>query len=109
MIDFEIAPLTKELVKKTHDFGANFTRKIARYYDEYEHEHDELTEDEIQQIRHHYLEMMGMTKETDKPGEKRSLSGVIMGGRKILGRPGRPFRRHQAGAWECSDYGGGHG
>ena len=85
MIDFEIAPLTKDVVKKTHDFGLSFTRKIARHYDEYEHEHDELTEDEIQQIRHHYLEMMGMTRESKKPAEKRSLSGVITGEERSWG------------------------
>ncbi len=51
MIDFEIAPLTKEIVKMTHDHALRVSRKIARYYDEYEHEHEDLKEDEIKEIR----------------------------------------------------------
>ncbi|MBW2061763.1 MAG: acyl-CoA dehydrogenase family protein [Deltaproteobacteria bacterium] len=78
MIDFEIAPLTREVIKKTRQFGQEVTRKIARHYDEYEHEHEELTDEEIKRIKEHQLSILKMMQGTDKPSEKPGLSGVIM-------------------------------
>jgi acyl-CoA dehydrogenase len=85
MIDFEIAPLTKEIVKMTHDYALCVTRKIARYYDEYEHEHEDLKEDEIKEIRGYYAEVRKKMQESDKPGEKLRLSGVITGEERSWG------------------------
>ncbi|MBW2092962.1 MAG: acyl-CoA dehydrogenase family protein [Deltaproteobacteria bacterium] len=85
MIDFEIAPLTKEAIKKTHDFGADFTRTIARYYDEYEHEHDELTEEQINTIKEHQASLLKMMQDPDKPREKPALSNVMIGEERSWG------------------------
>ncbi|MBW1710651.1 MAG: acyl-CoA dehydrogenase family protein [Deltaproteobacteria bacterium] len=79
MIDFEIAPLTKAVLKKTRDFGENFSRKIARHYDEYEYEHDELTDEQIKEITAHQAEILEMMKDTETPREKLALSNVMTG------------------------------
>jgi len=79
MIDFEIAPLTKEIVQTIETFGRSFSRKKARYYDEYEHEHEGLKPDEIKAVQEYQLGILKKMQESKKDREKPSLSGVITG------------------------------
>ena len=69
MIDFEIAPLTKKIVKSIHNFGETFTRKIARYYDEYEHEHElNSLRRRLAKIKAHQMGLLKMMQESKEPG-----------------------------------------
>jgi acyl-CoA dehydrogenase len=79
MINFEIAPLTKDVIHMIEDFGLNFSRKRARYYDDYEHEHEGLKPDEIKEVQQHQLAILKLMQESKKDREKPSLSGVIAG------------------------------
>jgi len=64
MIDFEIAPLTKDLVKLSQEHG-KVTRHLSRYYDEYEHEHDDLMEEDAKIVRQHQKELMALMANPD--------------------------------------------
>ena len=66
MIDFELKPLTREMIKMTHDFSVNVARKISRYYDEYEHEHDELTEEELRLFKEYRKALMAKKGRMEK-------------------------------------------
>jgi len=79
MINFEIAPLTKDVIHMIEGFGLNFSRKRARYYDDYDHEHEGLKPDEIKEVQQHQLSIMKMMQESKKEREKMALSGVITG------------------------------
>jgi len=78
MIDFEIAPLTKELEKKMREHGM-VTRHLSRYYDEYEHEHDDLRDEDLAIVRKNQAEIAEIRANPEKkPSEKFSLSRVIL-------------------------------
>ena len=85
MIDFEISPKAKEIVKMVHDFNVNVVRDLSRYYDQYEHEHDELTEDEFKMMRDHHLAVRSKMASDDKPPEGPGLMRVILGEERAWG------------------------
>ncbi len=88
MIDFEIAPLTEELRKMSHKHNENFIRNIVRYYDDYEHEHDEFKDEEIQAIRDHQAAMAKFRLENkDMKSERMGLGSVILGEEGSWGAP----------------------
>jgi len=78
MIDFSVAPLTEEVVEMIHKFNVDVVRNMSRYYDEYEHEHDEMTDDEIALLRKGLGAIQAKASSGEKPSEKRFLAGVMM-------------------------------
>jgi len=78
MIDFEIAPLTQDLIKLARKHG-RVTREMSKYYDEYEHEHDDLREEDAKIVRAQQMALLGlMANPEKKAGEKGSLSQVLL-------------------------------
>lgn len=78
MIDFEIAPLTREFIKQIQKNG-KVTRELSRYYDDYEHEHDDLREEDRQVLSKQQDAMRAIFANPEKKkGEKGSLTQVIL-------------------------------
>jgi acyl-CoA dehydrogenase len=85
MIDFSIAPLTQEVVDMIHTFNVDVVRDMSRYYDEYEHEHDEMTDDEIALLRENLGAIQAKAASGEKPSEKPFLMRVIMAEERAWG------------------------
>ncbi|MBW2060734.1 MAG: acyl-CoA dehydrogenase family protein [Deltaproteobacteria bacterium] len=83
MIDFEIAPLTKESQRLTREFNLNTVRRVSRYYDEHEHEEikevEEITE-KSEAISRKLASLAG-----EKQGEGFSMASVIIGEERCWG------------------------
>ena len=76
MIDFTIAPLTKDLVKLYRKQG-QVTRHLSRYYDEYEHEHDDLRPEDAEIVKQNQKELLAMMANPDgKKAERTFLQRV---------------------------------
>ena len=86
MIDFALAPATRDILRRTHKYCEEVLRKYSRYYDE--HEHDEIKELE-------YIRGMddAVTEDfTPSPGRERAEGGgitsVVMSEEKYWGDAG---------------------
>ena len=78
MIDFTIAPLTKDLMKLYRKHG-QVTRHLSRYYDEYEHEHDDLKPEDVEIVKQHQKELLAMMANPDGiKAERMFLQRVMM-------------------------------
>ncbi|MDY6932810.1 MAG: acyl-CoA dehydrogenase family protein [Spirochaetota bacterium] len=78
MIDFEIAPLTKEIIKMERDFAQKEIRPHDRYYDEYEHEHDDVKEEIIEKIRQNAAVIQAKMQSGEKPAEGGGITMAMM-------------------------------
>jgi len=96
MISFEIAPFTQDLIKLSRKQG-RVTREMSKYYDEYEHEHDDLREEDAKIIQEHRKALFGlMANPEKKAAEKGSLTQVLlamMGGGAQVPASGTAARR----------------
>jgi len=78
MIDFEIAPLTKQIVKQMRVNG-KISRDISRYYDEYEHEHDDVLDEHFEIAKQNQAAINKILANPDKKrAEKTFLGRVIL-------------------------------
>jgi len=78
MIDFELSPLAKEIKNMWHDFNLKVVRKITRYYDEYEHEHDEMSEEEIKSFKDIFKAVDNKIKKRDQSSEGEVLLSMVV-------------------------------
>ncbi len=85
MIDFDVAPLTREAVQMKRAFSEEVVRKIARYYDAHEHEHDELTEEELRLFREHQAALDAKMASREKPSEKPVLMRAMVAEERSYG------------------------
>ena len=92
MISFEIAPLTRDALKMVHDFSVNFVRGLSRYYDEPEHEHEQMPEDQIRRVVENNKAVEARLASKEKPTEGPRLMRVMMGEER---------------SWGSSSFGGG--
>ena len=74
MIDFTIAPLTKDLMKLYRKHG-QVTRHLSRYYDEYEHEHDDLRLEDAEIVKQQQKDLLEMMANPE--GRKADPRGVF--------------------------------
>jgi len=86
MIDFELAPATRDLLRRTHRYAEEVLRAYSRYYDEHEHE-------EIKELE--YIRGMDDTVTEDftpSPGRERfeggGITSVVMSEEKYWGDAG---------------------
>jgi len=88
MIDFEISPKVREALKVAREHNINVIRKLSRYYDDYEHEHDDIKE--AKEINEGSLAIMA--KMAPKPGEEAvrgsAVDGIIIAEERAWGDPG---------------------
>jgi len=78
MIDFEIKPHTRKILDLTHAFSRDVVRELSRYYDAYEHEHDNMSERELQLFRDHYRAVEKMVASGGAQGEGMVLTRVML-------------------------------
>jgi acyl-CoA dehydrogenase len=78
MIDFEIKPYTREILRTTHAFCRDVVRDVSRYYDQYEHEHDDMSERELGLFRDHYRAVEKMVASRGGQGEGMVLTRVML-------------------------------
>ena len=77
MIDFEIKPLTREVIKMTNEFSEKVVRKISRYYDEYAHEHEDMKDEELRLFKEN-LKATTEKLESNEPAEPPILTRVMI-------------------------------
>jgi acyl-CoA dehydrogenase len=79
MIDFELSKREKIIQKMTNEAAQKIMRPIARFYDEYEHEHDDIKEKE--EIRKQQTEIglraMSLAQELPDEGTGTDLTSII--------------------------------
>jgi len=79
MIDFELSKREKIIQKMTNEAAQKIIRPIARFYDEYEHEHDDIKEKE--EIRKQQTEIglraMSLAQEMPDEGTGTDLTSII--------------------------------
>lgn len=85
MIDFELAPLTREVIDMVHTFNVDVVRELSRYYDQYEHEHDDMTEEERALLRKNLMAIQAKAMSGEKPSEGRGLTLVLMAEERAWG------------------------
>lgn len=86
MIDFELAPATRDILRRTHKYCEEVLRTYSRYYDEHEHE-------EIKELNYIREKDDAITGEfTPGPGRERNEGGgitsVVMSEEKYWGDAG---------------------
>jgi acyl-CoA dehydrogenase len=77
MIDFEIKPLTREVIKMTNEFSEKVVREISRYYDEYAHEHEDMKDEELRLFKENLKATMEKL-ESKEPAETPILTRVMI-------------------------------
>jgi acyl-CoA dehydrogenase len=85
MIDFEIAPQTQDVLEMIKKFNVDVVRDMSRHYDDYEHEHDEMTEDEIAIFKKNLKEIQDKAFSGEKPSEGFGLSRIMMAEERAWG------------------------
>lgn len=85
MIDFEIAPQTRDVIEMIKKFNVDVVRDMSRHYDEYEHEHDEMTEEEIAVFKKNLKEIQDKAFSGEKPSEGFGLSRIMMAEERAWG------------------------
>lgn len=85
MIDFEIAPLTQEVMEMIKKFNVEVVRDLSRHYDEYEHEHDEMTEEEIAIFKKNLGAIQKKAFSGEKPSEGFGMSRIMMAEERAWG------------------------
>jgi len=83
MIDFSLSPKTLKARKAAHASGS-YLRSIARYYDD--HEHEELKDEEKQQIRKNERVVQVVLAEPGQ-GDGPFLTSIIMSEERCMGDP----------------------
>ena len=85
MIDFEIAPQTQDVIEMIKKFNVDVVRDISRHYDDYEHEHDEMTEEEIVVFKRNLKAIQDKAFAGEKPSEGFGLSRIMMAEERAWG------------------------
>ncbi len=85
MIDFEIAPQTRDVIEMIKKFNVDVVRNMSRHYDDYEHEHDEMTEEEIVVFKKNLKEIQDKAFSGEKPSEGFGLSRIMMAEERAWG------------------------
>ena len=79
MIDFELSKREKIVQKMANEVARNYLRPIARYYDEYEHEHEDIKEKEEIKKQRTSVDLKAMALKQEMGGEEAGidLAGMI--------------------------------